>query len=60
MRPSIVKRNGKTWSIPELLQLQREYELLGWDIRKIAKIHSRSIKAISHKLEMEGFDKPNK
>ena len=32
------KRNGKRWNTPEILRLQREYELLNLPIEKIAKI----------------------
>ena len=55
MPSPIYKRNGKQWSIQEVLQLQREYELLEWDITKIALKHSRSIDAILFKLDEEGF-----
>ena len=49
------KRNGNKWTINELLSLQREYELLEWNIQKIALKHSRSIESILYKLEEEGF-----
>ena len=37
------KRCGNKWTVNELLSLQREYELLEWNIQKIALKHSRSI-----------------
>lgn len=49
-------RCGNKWTVNELLQLQREYELLSLDINDIAKIHSRSWKAIAFKLASEGFE----
>ena len=49
------KRTGNKWTINELLALQREYELLEWNIQKIALKHSRSIESILYKLEEEGF-----
>lgn len=48
-------RYRKRWTINECLQLQREYELLGWDIDKIAKKHQRSPNGIMNKLDREGF-----
>jgi hypothetical protein len=49
------KRNGKRWNTPEILRLQREYELLNLPIEKIAKIHQRTIYAIMAKVEQEKF-----
>ena len=49
------KRKGNKWTINELLQLQREYELLEWSVQEIANKHRRSVKAILFKLEAEGF-----
>ena len=49
------RRHRKNWSVTEILQLQREYELLEWSIQEIAKKHERSVDAILHKLEQEGF-----
>ena len=49
------KRCGNKWNINELLSLQREYELLEWNIQDIAFKHKRSISAILYKLEEEGF-----
>jgi hypothetical protein len=49
------KRHGLKWSIPEVLRLQREYELLGMPIQKIAKIHNRTYMAIEARIEYEGF-----
>jgi hypothetical protein len=52
---SYLKRSGNKWTINELLSLQREYELLEWNIQKIAVKHSRSIESILYKLQEEGF-----
>jgi hypothetical protein len=49
------KRHYKKWSINEILQLQREHELLKLSIQEIARIHNRSIRAILCKLEKENF-----
>ena len=53
---STQKRNGKRWSVNEVLSLQREYELLGFSVQQIAKKHQRSENAILFKLEAEGFE----
>jgi hypothetical protein len=49
------KRKGNKWTINELLQLQREYELLEWTVQQIAEKHQRSVTAILYRLEDEGF-----
>jgi hypothetical protein len=49
------KRHNKKWGVNELIALQREYELLGWDIQEIATKHERSVKSILFKLKQEGF-----
>jgi hypothetical protein len=49
------KRHNKKWGVNELIALQREYELLKWDIQEIATKHERSIKSILFKLKQEGF-----
>ncbi len=49
------KRRGNKWSVNELLQLQREYELLEWTVQEIADKHQRSVTAIMFRLEDEGF-----
>jgi hypothetical protein len=49
------KRSGNKWSINEVLQLQREYELLEWTVQEIANKHQRSVNAIMFRLEDEGF-----
>jgi hypothetical protein len=49
------KRNGNKWSVNEILNLQREYELLEWNIQQIASKHQRSVQAILYKLESECF-----
>jgi hypothetical protein len=48
-------RNGNKWTIPEILSLQREFELLEWSIKDIAIKHQRTEKAILYKLKAEGF-----
>ncbi len=49
------KRNYNKWTIPETLQLQREYELLQWSIDQISEKHQRTPNAIMYKLDKEGF-----
>jgi hypothetical protein len=49
------KRNGNSWTVNELLSLQREYELLEWDIQQIAEKHQRTERAILFRLESEGI-----
>jgi len=48
-------RNGKRWTVNELLQLQRDFELLELSISEIALKHQRTEKAILLKLVNEGF-----
>ena len=48
-------RIGNKWTINEVLSLQREYELLGWNIDQIAEKHGRTANAIMYKLDQEGF-----
>ena len=48
-------RNGFKWSVNEILALQREFELLNWDINAIAEKHQRTPNAIMFKLDDEGF-----
>jgi len=48
-------RKGFKWSINEILSLQREFELLGWDIDQISNKHERTPYAIMYKLGQEGF-----
>ena len=55
MNPNIFKRHGFRWTIPEILQLQREYELIGLSIEDIAFLHNRSEQAIITRIELEGF-----
>ncbi len=52
-------RRGLKWTVNELLALQREYELLGWSVERIAKKHKRSVSAIMFKLHDEGFSDYN-
>lgn len=49
------KRANRKWTINETLKLQREYELLDMDVNQIAVAHERSVDAIAHRLEHEGF-----
>jgi TATA-binding protein-associated factor Taf7 len=49
------KRNGNRWTVNELLSLQREYELLEWNIQQIAEKHQRTERAILFRLESEGI-----
>ena len=48
-------RNGFKWTVNEINSLQREFELLNWDIDTIAAKHGRSARAIMYKLDQEGF-----
>jgi hypothetical protein len=48
-------RKGFKWSINEILSLQREFELLGWNIDQISNKHERTPYAIMYKLGQEGF-----
>ena len=49
------KRNGNRWTVNELLSLQREYELLEWNVQQIAEKHQRTERAILFRLESEGI-----
>ena len=49
------KRNGKKWTINEILSLQRECQLLNMRIEDIAAKHHRNVDAIWYKMESEGF-----
>ena len=49
------KRMGKRWSVNEILQLQREYELLKLSLDEIANKHQRTVNAIMFKLHAEGI-----
>ena len=48
-------RCGYRWTIKEILDLQREYELLEWTIQEIATKHKRTVRAILCRLEDERF-----
>lgn len=52
-----LKRNNFKWSTNEILRLQREYELLEYDVFEIADLHQRSVSAIVFKLNSEKFIK---
>ena len=49
------KKHGSKWTINEILQLQREYELLNMSLTDIAAKHERTLDAIVYKIESEGF-----
>ena len=49
------KRTGKRWTTPEVLNLQREYELLNLSVEEIADKHQRSVNSILFKLHAEGL-----
>ena len=49
------KRHGKRWTTSEVLNLQREYELLNWSVQDIAAKHQRSLHSILYKLHAEGL-----
>jgi hypothetical protein len=51
----ICKRHYFKWNNRELIELQREYELLELSIQEIANRHQRSINAILCRLEKENF-----
>jgi hypothetical protein len=48
-------RCGYRWTVKEILDLQREYELLEWTIQEIATKHKRTVRAILCRLEDERF-----
>jgi hypothetical protein len=56
------RRHYNKWTVNELLQLQREYELLNLSIPEIAKNHERTEDSILYRLQEEeiidstGFD----
>jgi len=49
------RRHCFEWTIPEILRLQREWELLQLSVSEIADLHERSMRAIMLKLEDEQF-----
>ena len=49
------KRHGKRWTTSELLNLQREYELLNMSVYEIADKHQRSVHSILFKLHAEAL-----
>ncbi len=51
-------RTGLKWGIPEILRLQREWELLNLSVEEIAELHGRSQVAIIYKLGSEKFISP--
>ena len=52
----ICPRFGNRWTIPELIALEREHDLLQLSVEEIAKRHGRSVLAIVWRLEQEGFN----
>ena len=50
-----MSRTGFKWNVNELLSLQREFELLQWDIDTIAQKHQRTPNAIMYRLDQEGL-----
>ena len=56
--PHYCLRAGNKWTIPELITLQREYELLELTVQEIAQRHKRSVCAIVARLESEGLVEP--
>jgi hypothetical protein len=55
--PHYYLRAGNKWTIPELIALQREYELLELTVQEIAQRHKRTVFAIVARLESEGLVK---
>jgi uncharacterized phage infection (PIP) family protein YhgE len=53
------KRHRNKWTTPEVLALQREYELLEMNIYDIANKHQRNATGIAYKLYNEGFIREN-
>ena len=49
------KRSGKRWTTSEILNLQREYELLNLSVQEISQKHQRSVDSILFKLHAEGL-----
>jgi len=56
MPATIKSRFGNKWTIPELIALEREHDLLELSVAEIAKRHGRSVLAIVWRLEQEGFN----
>lgn len=52
---SLPYRHNNRWTIPELLTLQRDYELLEMTVTEIAEKHERTVNAILCKLQSEEF-----
>ena len=55
MTPTNRMRNRNKWTVPEILTLQREFELLKLSLQEIADKHGRSVCAIEYKLVEEDF-----
>lgn len=49
------RRCGNRWTVNELLNLQREYELLELPLAEIASRHQRTVMAIMYKLDQENL-----
>jgi hypothetical protein len=52
---SDIRRHRQPWTVQEVLDLQREYELLDLSILDIASKHHREVNAITYKISNEGF-----
>lgn len=52
---SDIRRHRQPWTVQEVLDLQREYELLDLSILDIASKHHRDVNAITYKISNEGF-----
>ena len=53
------KRHGFPWNVNEINRLHNEYEIKELTIRQIAKLHSRTYKAILSRLEIEELILPD-
>ena len=52
---SEIRRHRQPWTVQEVIDLQREYELLDLSILDIASKHHRDVSAITYKISNEGF-----
>ena len=57
LNPSCIIRSCNRWTIPELIALEREYDLLELTVVEIAQRHHRTENAIVSRLELEGLIK---
>jgi len=56
---SSYKRHRFPWNVNEINRLHNEYEIKELTIRQIAKLHSRTYKAILSRLEIEELILPD-